>query len=179
MDTRRWPLALPIFVITIFVSAFLLFLVQPIVGKLILPKLGGTPQVWNTCMVFFQSVLLLGYAYTHSVSTRLKLRQQLMLHCVLLVIPVLMMLAFPVYQRVQDWSPPAGANPIAETLILLGLIIGVPFFVVSTSAPLLQRWFGYSGHHQAHDPYFLYAASNLGSLLSLFFYPALIEPFTL
>src|SRR3989449_11330680 len=103
----RWPLALLVFIITIFVSAFLLFLVQPIVAKLILPKLGGTPQVWNTCVVFFQSALLLGYAYTHSVSTRLKLRQQLALHCALLVVPILMMLAFPMYQQVQGWSPPA------------------------------------------------------------------------
>src|SRR5690242_10948117 len=112
----RWPLALPIFVITIFVSAFLLFLVQPIVGKLILPKLGGTPQVWNTCMVFFQSVLLLGYAYTHTVSTRLRLRQQLAVHSALLVVPVLIMLAFPMYAYVQDWTPPPGANPIINTL---------------------------------------------------------------
>src|SRR5215470_2456916 len=104
----RWPLALPIFAITIFVSAFLLFLVQPLVGKLILPRLGGTPQVWNTCMVFFQTVLLLGYAYTHSVSTRLKLRQQLMLHGAVLAIPVFMMLLFPMYGTVQDWLPPPG-----------------------------------------------------------------------
>src|SRR5437867_5705906 len=102
----RWPLALPIFTITIFVSAFLLFLVQPLIGKLILPKLGGTPQVWNTCMVFFQSALLLGYAYTHSVSTRLKLRQQLMLHGGILMVPIVMMLLFPIYATVQDWSPP-------------------------------------------------------------------------
>lgn len=172
-------MALPIFVITVFVSAFLLFLVQPIVGKLILPKLGGTPQVWNTCMVFFQSALLLGYAYTHSVSTRLKLRQQLMVHCGLLALPVLMMLAFPMYDRVKAWAPPPGTNPIVDTLILLGIIVGVPFFVVSTSAPLLQKWFAYSGHSTAKDPYFLYAASNLGSLLSLFFYPLLIEPNTM
>jgi hypothetical protein len=171
-------LALPIFVITIFVSAFLLFLVQPIVGKLILPKLGGTPQVWNTCMVFFQSALLLGYAYTHTVSTRLKLRQQLVLHCALLAVPVVVMLAFPMYARVTDWSPPSGSNPIVDTLILLAIIIGVPFFVVSTSAPLLQKWFAYSGHVNAKDPYFLYAASNLGSLLSLYFYPLVIEPNT-
>jgi len=171
-------LALPIFVITIFVSAFLLFLVQPIVGKLILPKLGGTPQVWNTCMVFFQSVLLLGYAYTHSVTTKLKLRQQLMVHCGLLAIPIVMMLAFPMYDYVQNWSPPPGANPIVDTLVMLAIIIGVPFFVVSTSAPLLQKWFGYCGHETSKDPYFLYAASNFGSLLSLFFYPVLIEPFS-
>src|ERR1700722_12828841 len=114
------------FTITIFVSAFLLFLVQPIVGKLILPKLGGTPQVWNTCMVFFQSVLLLGYAYTHSVSTRLKLRQQLMVHGAVLAIPILALLLFargssgiPIYGAVQDWSPPLGSNPMADTLWLL------------------------------------------------------------
>src|SRR5271163_2373306 len=100
----RWPLAQTIFTLTIFVSAFLLFLVQPLVGKLILPKLGGTPQVWNTCMVFFQSVLLLGYAYTHSVSTRLKLRQQLMVHGGLLVLPVIMMLIFPIYTTVKLWD---------------------------------------------------------------------------
>src|SRR5262249_56341434 len=81
------PLALPFFAVTLFVSAFLLFLVQPIIGKLILPRLGGTPQVWNTCMVFFQAVLLAGYAYTHSVSTRLTLRRQLMVHGILLLAP--------------------------------------------------------------------------------------------
>ena len=167
-----------IFTLTIFVSAFLLFLVQPLVGKLILPKLGGTPQVWNTCMVFFQSALLLGYAYTHSVTTRLKLRQQLMLHSAILLIPIVILLMFPIYDTVHAWNPPAGSNPIAQTLLLLAIIIGVPFFVVSTSAPLLQRWFGYSGHMNAKDPYFLYSASNAGSLLSLLFYPAIIEPFT-
>ncbi|HZZ78070.1 MAG TPA: hypothetical protein VFE62_06110 [Gemmataceae bacterium] len=170
--------SLPIFTVTIFVSAFLLFLVQPLVGKLILPKLGGTPQVWNTCMVFFQSVLLLGYAYTHSVSTRLKLRQQLMVHGAILAIPVIMMFLFPIYGTVQGWTPPPGSNPMGDTLWLLFRIVGIPFFVVSTSAPLLQKWFAYSGHHTAKDPYFLYSASNLGSLLSLLCYPALIEPFT-
>lgn len=175
--------SLPIFTVTIFVSAFLLFLVQPLVGKLILPKLGGTPQVWNTCMVFFQSVLLLGYAYTHTVSTRLKLRQQLVVHGAVLAIPILALLllaggkvGIPIYGRVQDWSPPPGSNPMADTLWLLFMLVGIPFFVVSTSAPLLQKWFAYSGHRTAKDPYFLYSASNLGSLLSLLFYPALIEP---
>src|ERR1700685_2159735 len=123
----RWPLALPIFTITIFVSAFLLFLVQPLIGKLILPKLGGTPQVWNTCMVFFQSVLLLGYAYTHSVTTRLKLRQQLVLHCCLLIVAIGLILWLPFYDPVHDWSPPAGSNPIPQTLVLLAMVVGVPF----------------------------------------------------
>src|ERR1019366_6874063 len=106
----RWLLAQIIFTLTIFVSAFLLFLVQPLVGKLILPKLGGTPQVWNTCMVFFQSALLLGYAYTHSVSTRLKLRQQIMLHSGLLAVPIVVMLLFPMYGYVQGWDPPTQGN---------------------------------------------------------------------
>src|SRR5579883_1777339 len=82
----RWPLALPLFSVTLFISAFLLFLVQPLMGKLILPKLGGTPQVWNTCMVFFQTALLAGYAYTHTSGTRLKLHSALVVHCVLLAV---------------------------------------------------------------------------------------------
>src|SRR5260370_21131854 len=134
----RWPLALPIFAITLFVSAFLLFLVQPMIGKLILPKLGGTPQVWNTCMVFFQSVLLLGYAYTHSVSTKLRLRQQLILHCGLLALPVVMMVLFPFYDYVHDWPPPTEGNPIPAPLLLLPIVAGGPFFVVSTSPPLFH-----------------------------------------
>lgn len=170
-------MALPIFAITLFVSAFLLFLVQPMIGKLILPKLGGTPQVWNTCMVFFQSVLLLGYAYTHSLSTRLKLRQQLMVHCALLVVPIGLIIWQPFYSTVYEWEPPTGGNPIPQTLMLLATLVGIPFFVVSTTAPLLQKWFAYSGDPAAKDPYFLYGASNLGSLLSLLFYPVLIEPF--
>ncbi len=176
----RWHLALPIFAVTLFVSAFLLFLVQPMIGKLILPKLGGTPMVWNTCMVFFQSVLLLGYAYTHTISTRLKLRQQLMFHSAVLVLPVIMMLLFPFYSYVQNsFEPTTEGNPIIDTLICLAIVVGVPFFVVSTSAPLLQKWFAYSGDPAAKDPYFLYGASNLGSMLSLVLYPFAIEPMTL
>ncbi len=176
----RWHLALPIFAVTLFVSAFLLFLVQPMIGKLILPKLGGTPMVWNTCMVFFQSVLLLGYAYTHTISTRLKLRQQLTLHSALLLLPIIMMVIFPFYSYVQDrFDPTTEGNPIVDTLICLAIVVGVPFFVVSTSAPLLQKWFAYSGDPSAKDPYFLYGASNLGSMLSLILYPFAIEPATL
>ena len=173
-------MALPIFAVTLFVSAFLLFLVQPMIGKLILPKLGGTPMVWNTCMVFFQSVLLLGYAYTHTISTRLKLRPQLMFHSALLLLPIIMMSIFPFYRYVQDnFDPTTEGNPIVDTLICLAIVVGVPFFVVSTSAPLLQKWFAYSGDPAAKDPYFLYGASNLGSMLSLILYPFVIEPMTL
>jgi hypothetical protein len=168
-------LALPFFAITLFVSAFLLFIVEPMIGKMLLVPLGGTPQVWNTCMVFFQLALLAGYAYTHVVSSRLKLRQQLIIHGVLLLAPLLVLLPNGPF-NISSWVPPAGSNPILATLLVLTIVVGLPFFVVSTSAPLLQRWFVNTGHPAAKDPYFLYGASNLGSLLALIAYPALIEP---
>jgi hypothetical protein len=168
-------LALPLFAATLFVSAFLLFLVQPMIGKMILPKLGGTPQVWNTCMVFFQAALLAGYAYTHTVSTRLKLRHQLLVHGLILFVPLLILLPGGPF-NITGWVPPPGANPIPSTLLLLTVVVGIPFFVVATSAPLLQRWFAYTGHPAAKDPYFLYGASNLGSMLALVAYPTIVEP---
>src|SRR5262245_24112595 len=145
------------------------------VGKMILPKLGGTPQVWNTCMVFFQSALLAGYAYTHAVSTRLKLRHQILLHGAILFLPFLILLPNGPF-NVSGFSPTTGGNPIPQTLWLLAMIVGIPFFVVASSAPLLQRWFAATGHVAAQDPYFLYAASNAGSLLSLLAYPFVVEP---
>src|SRR5206468_3840218 len=169
------PLALLLYAVTLFVSAFILFLVQPMIGKMILPKLGGTPQVWNTCMVFFQMVLLAGYAYTHTATTRLTLRQQLLIHIGLLLLPFLVLLPNGPF-NVEGWRPTLGANPFFETLLLLTMIVGLPFFVVSTSAPLLQKWFANTGHPAAKDPYFLYGASNLGSMLALLSYPFLVEP---
>lgn len=171
-------MALIHFGVTLFVSAFILFLVQPLIGKLVLPKLGGTPQVWNTCMVFFQMMLLVGYGYTHFVSTKLKPRTQVILHSLVVLAPFLIFLQFPMYWYIKDWTPPLGSNPIFATLTLLAIVVGIPFFVVSTTAPLLQKWFGFTGHEAAKDPYFLYGASNLGSMLSLLIYPALIEPFS-
>ncbi len=168
-------MALPFFAITLFVSAFLLFLVQPMIGKMILPRLGGTPQVWNTCMVFFQTALLAGYGYTHTASTRLKTRMQLLLHSALLLLPLFLLFAGSFYSKVKVWTPPPGANPIGSTLLLLAVVVGLPFFVVATSAPLLQKWFAETGHPAGDDPYFLYGASNLGSFLSLLAYPFLIE----
>ena len=160
-----------LFAVTLFVSAFLLFLVQPLVGKLVLPLLGGTPAVWNTCMVFFQAALLAGYAYTHTVSTRLALRRQLLLQGAILVLPFLF-LPF----AVGAWEPPTDSDPVFSVLGLLTLMVGVPFFVVATSAPLLQKWFTATGHPTAKDPYFLYGASNLGSMLALLAYPVVFEP---
>jgi hypothetical protein len=168
----------------LFVSAFILFLVQPIIGKIILPKLGGTPQVWNTCMMFFQMVLLAGYAYTHNASTRLTLRQQLMAHGLLLLLPLLVLLPFPfafggIESGYSIWTfvPDLGSTPIFSALGVLFAYVALPFFVVATSAPLLQKWFGHTGHPASKDPYFLYGASNLGSMLSLIVYPVLIEPY--
>jgi hypothetical protein len=173
------------------VSAFILFLVQPIVGKIILPKLGGTPQVWNTCMVFFQMVLLAGYAYTHNASTRLTLRQQLLAHGVLLLLPLIVLLPFPFAfmgsmsgegissypASLWGFVPDLGSNPIPSTLKILFMYVALPFLVVSTTAPLLQKWFVHTGHPSSKDPYFLYGASNFGSLLSLIAYPIVIEPY--
>src|SRR5262245_13394324 len=153
----------------------MLFLVQPMIGKMILPKLGGTPQVWNTCMMFFQTVLLVGYAYSHTVSTRLSLKKQLLVHCCFLFVPLLFLLPNGPF-NITDWVPPTEDNPIPSTLLLLTMVVGVPFLVVSTSAPLLQRWFSYTGDPAAKDPYFLYGASNLGSLLALVAYPFIVEP---
>ncbi|MCI0463703.1 MAG: hypothetical protein L0Z62_42755 [Gemmataceae bacterium] len=167
--------ALPFFAVTLFISAFLLFLVQPMIGKMILPRLGGTPQVWNTCMVFFQTALLAGYFYTHAVSTRLSLRRQLLIHGILLLVPLAILLPNSPF-NITGWIPPPGANPILSTLGILTVVVGVPFFVVATSAPLLQKWFSYTGHPAAKDPYFLYGASNLGSILGLLAYPVIVEP---
>src|ERR1700722_9270616 len=149
------------------------------IGKLILPKLGGTPQVWNTCMVFFQMALLLGYGYTHVLTTKLKLRQILVLHCGMLLVPIALLFLFPMYTVVHNWSPPTEGTPVGNTLGVLALIIGVPFLLASTSAPILIRWFAYSGDPAAKDPYLLYAVSNAGRLSALFFYPALEEPFVI
>ncbi|MFO0947831.1 MAG: fused MFS/spermidine synthase [Planctomycetota bacterium] len=157
---------------TIFLSATLLFLVQPMFAKMVLPMLGGTPAVWNTCMVFFQAMLLAGYSYAHATTSLLGVRKQAILHCVLVLLPLLVL---PI--AVADgWSPPTEGNPVGWLLLLLTVSVGLPFFVVSTTNPLLQKWFADTGHPAARDPYFLYAASNLGSMLSLLAYPVLLEP---
>jgi len=116
---RRWSLALIVFAITLFASAFLLFLVQPMIGKMILPKLGGTPQVWNTCMLFFQTVLLAGYFYTHATTTFLRPRKQMIVHGILLFLPLIVMLAMGRPFDVTAWRPPSGSNPIFAALLLL------------------------------------------------------------
>jgi len=169
------------FAATLFVSAFLLFLVQPMVGKMVLPLLGGTPAVWSTCMVFFQALLLAGYTYAHAAPKRLGLMRQSWLHLGVLALPLVAMAAMVVVTgapvgAIRTLAPQGSEYPFFGVVVLLLVMIGLPFFVVATSAPLLQSWFSRLGHRSSADPYFLYAASNLGSLLALVAYPAVIEP---
>src|SRR6266446_3654425 len=155
-----------------FTGATLLFVVQPMVGKMILPLLGGTPAVWSTCMVFFQAALLGGYAYAHASTALLGVSRQMLLHVALLALP------FTVLPLAVNSALLRGgeANPVLDVLLLLSLSVGLPFLVVSATAPLIQQWFTRTGHPAARDPYFLYAASNLGSMLALLGYPSRIEP---
>lgn len=158
-----------LYAITLFLSAFLLFLVQPLFARLVLPLLGGSPGVWNTCMVFFQSALLAGYAYAHFVSRRLSVIWQIALQAILLVLAFCLL---PI--RIVDHAPPTSSTPVFWLLKILALTVGAPFVVLATTAPLLQRW--YASIHRNRDPYILYSASNAGSLLALLAYPVAIEP---
>ena len=161
-----------LFAATLFTSASLMFVLQPLFGKILLPLLGGSPAVWNTCMVFYQSVLFLGYLYAHYLSTRYSQHRQILIHTAVILISFLALpLALP-----ENTVPPTESNPTFWLLWTLFLAIGLPFFVVSTTAPLIQKWFAHVGHHTSHDPYYLYAASNTGSLIALLSYPFLLEP---
>jgi hypothetical protein len=174
-----------LFAITLFVSASLLFMVQPMVGKMILPLLGGSPAAWNTCMVFFQALLLFGYLYAHNLTTKYQYRpsKQVAIHLGVLGLAVAWMAGAAMLAPnsapvavFKSLAPQGQSYPMFGVMALLAVAIGLPFLVVSTSAPLLQRWFAYTGHPSAKDPYFLYAASNAGSLIALLGYPLFIEP---
>ena len=156
--------ARPLYAITLFISALLLFSIQPMFAKLVLPKLGGAPAVWSVAMVFFQTVLLAGYAYAHLLVRVVPLRWSAMIHVALLGLTAL---ALPIAIAPGWGTPPADVFAIS---------IGLPFFTLSASAPLLQSWFAASHHRKIGNPYVLYAASNLGSFAALFAYPSVIEP---
>ena len=154
---------------TIFLSAFLLFLVQPIIAKQILPWFGGSAAVWTTCLVFFQSILLAGYAYA-DLGTRLGPRRQALLHVALLA---LSLLTLPILAG-ESWKPQGDEEPISRILLLLLVTIGLPYFLLSTTTPLLQSW--YWRRFQSAVPYRLFALSNFASLLALLGFPVLFEP---
>ncbi|WP_027183858.1 spermidine synthase [Desulfovibrio inopinatus] len=162
------------FSLTMFVSAFLLFFIQPMFGKLVLPLLGGTPAVWNTCMVFYQAALLLGYVYAHVSLNVFGPARQSVVHLFLLAIA---MATMPIGLSESFSSPPSEGYFIPWLFGLMTMSVGIPFFLVSSTAPMLQRWFSATGHVDSHDPYFLYGASNLGSMIALLGYPVFMEPF--
>jgi hypothetical protein len=170
-DDRVMP---ALFALAIFTSASLVFVVQPMVTKLVLPMLGGSPAVWNTAMVFFQAALLGGYAYAHLLQRLRSMRGQMAVHLGLLTLAALF-LPLRMSGLLGDPSPDA---PIAWLLGTLALSVGAPFAVLSATAPLLQAWYARvrAGHADGKNPYVLYAASNLGSFIALLAYPVLIEP---
>jgi len=161
-----------IYAVTMLLSAGLLFVVQPLFARMVLPLLGGSPAVWNTALVFYQAVLLVGYTYAHLLTRWLNFRRQVVLHILVLLLPLVVL---PI-RLPPSWTPPTTHSPVLWLLALLGVAVGLPFFVVSTSSPLLQKWFTGMGQRTGADPYFLYAASNVGSLVGLLSYPFVVEP---
>jgi spermidine synthase len=170
--TTRQVLASLIYTVTIFFSALLLFVIQPMASKLVLPLLGGSSAVWTTSMLFFQILLLAGYIYAHGIAQYFSFRVQVGLH---IVVVLAAMLFLPV--NVPDTLLRPDQAPALSLVAAFMMGIGPPTFVVSSSAPLLQHWFGGLNHPDADDPYYLYAASNAGSLLALLSYPFLVERF--
>jgi hypothetical protein len=168
------------YVLTIFLSAFLLFQVELILGRELLPWFGGAPALWTTCLVFFQVVLLSGYAYAHGIVGRLPLKAQAALHTVLVAVSVVLLAILAVRWPAaitpgSSWKPAPGADPVGQIILLLTVSVGVPFFVLSTTGPLLQQWSVIS--LPGGSPYRLYALSNAGSLAGLLGYPFIVEPF--
>lgn len=159
-----------IYACTIFLSAFLLFQVQPVIARMILPWFGGSAAVWTTCMLFFQIVLLLGYLYVHWTVRLLDPKKHARLHSALLALSLLLI---PITPGV-NWKPQGGENPSVQILLLLAACVGAPYFLLSTTSPLLQSWYSRTG--KGALPYRLFALSNLGSMLALISYPILVEP---
>jgi SAM-dependent methyltransferase len=159
-----------LYALTILVSAFLLFQVEPVIAKIILPWFGGSAAVWTTCLLFFQLALLLGYLYAHALVRYFKPRVQMMIHIALLIVSALML---PIYPA-DSLKPSGTGDPILGILLLLARTVGVPYFLLSTTGPLLQAW--YARKYKGAVPYRLYALSNAGSMFALLSYPVLFEP---
>lgn len=158
------------YALAIFVSAFLLFQVQPLIGRFILPWFGGGPSIWTSCMLFFQILLLGGYLYAHLISTRLSRRAQVGVHLNLLAVSLLFLPIAPS----DSWKPVADQSPLVQILMLLLATVGGPYFLLASTGPLMQRWFSQTSPDRS--PYRLYALSNVGSLLALLSYPFVFEP---
>ncbi|HEY5041455.1 MAG TPA: hypothetical protein VIK53_05575 [Verrucomicrobiae bacterium] len=160
---------MPVYALTIFTGAFLLFLVQPLIAKYILPWFGGAPSVWTTCMLFFQLLLLGGYAYAHFLARWFKPRTQAIIHLVLVAAALALLPIIPS----DSWKPSDGSDPTLRILGLLLVSIGMPYFVLAATSPLLQHWF--SRTHPGVSPFRLYALSNVGSVLALLSFPVYFE----
>jgi hypothetical protein len=160
-----------LFTVALFLSSTLLFLIEPMMARMVLPVLGGTPAVWNTCMVFFQAALLAGYLYAHAGPRWLGARNHAILHVVLLFAALA---GLPVAIGAFG-APPVETTPIFWLLRLLAATVGLPVMLLGATSPLLQRWLAHSNHRDAADPYYLYAAGNVGSILALLGYPLLVE----
>ena len=160
-----------IFTVTIFLSASLLFFVQPLFAKIVLPVIGGAPAVWTTAMLFFQTVLIVGYLYAHFSTRYLPIKAQVAAHMVLWALALFFLPpALP-----EAWRLDATGSIAVQTLGLFALGVGAPFALLSANAPLIQSWYARSGGPSADDPYFLYGASNLGSLVALLAFPLIAE----
>lgn len=170
-ERTRDALATAWFALTLFVGAALLFVVQPMTARTLLPVLGGSPAVWNTCLVFFQAALLAGYAYAHLAPAWLGVRRQAVLHVGLLFV----LLSMLPWARPEGGTVPDLAHPAAWLLGFVSVVLGLPFLILAATAPLLQGWLATTTHRAARDPYFLYAASNLGSMVGLLGYPFVVE----
>ena len=172
MHAARWTLVLAVFTAAVFTSALLLFAVQPMFARMVLPRLGGSPSVWSVAMVFFQTMLLAGYAYAHILMRAARPPIAVAIHVVLLITAGLML---PL-SIARGWGDPPGNWAALWLIGLFVASIGLPFFALAANNPLLQAWFVRTGHPAGKDPYFLYAASNVGSFLALLSYPFILEP---
>ena len=158
------------FAATVLLGAFLLFQVQPLFSKMILPWFGGSPAVWTTCLLFFQTVLLAGYAYAHGLSQVQPVSRQLVIH---LTLAALALLLLPITPG-GSWQPPDGTHPVGRILLLLARHVGLPYLLLAATSPLVQAWF--AAVYAERSPYRLYALSNFGSLAGLISYPFVVEP---
>src|SRR3979411_858767 len=176
ISVSRNRLILIVYTAAIFTSALLLFSVQPLFTKMVLPRLGGSPAVWSVAMVFVQAVLLGGYAYAHYL---MQLRNRMIPVAIHLALLVIALLTLPL-SIANGWGEPPTSGYAFWLLGLFAVSIGLPVFALAANNPLLQAWFVRTGHPNGPDPYFLYASSNIGSFLALLSYPVLLEPmFTL